>query len=139
MCGNPQRRAHDPGPFLERNHLRGRVGSALAVNREVSGVTAAALAIRRTVYDEVGGLSEAFPVNFGDVDLSLKVSGAGYRILWIAAATAYHFEARSREPVVSERELETLARRWWMPRHDKYLPDQPGETSVRRPRISTYW
>jgi O-antigen biosynthesis protein len=138
MRAHPERREREPGPFLERNHLRQRVGSALSINREVSGVTAAALAVRRSVYDEVGGLSEAFPVNFGDVDLSLKVSGAGYRILWIAAATAYHFEARSREPRVLEHELETLSRRWSMPSYDKYLPDQPGDASVRPPRRSTY-
>jgi glycosyltransferase involved in cell wall biosynthesis len=123
----------DPGPFLVRNQLRHVVGSAMAVTREVSGVTAAALAIKRSVYERVGGMSEVFPVNFGDVDLSMKVSGLGYRILWVAPAKAVHFEAMSREPEVRAAEVATLARRWLMPRHDRYIPEQTWTAPSGRP------
>jgi glycosyltransferase involved in cell wall biosynthesis len=131
------RRVVNPGPFLVRSHLRGLVGSHMAVNREVSGVTAAALAIRRSTFDEVGGLSEVFPVNFGDADLSLKVTGAGYRILWIADATACHFEARSRNPVVRAAEVKEFEKRWVLPHFDPFLPDQPRRPALlERPRVS---
>jgi GT2 family glycosyltransferase len=128
----------DPGPYLVRNQLRHLVGSAMAVNREVSGVTAAALAIKRSVYERVGGMSEVFPVNFGDVDLSMKVSGLGYRILWVAAAKAVHFEAMSREPQVVSAEVAALSRRWLMPRHDRYLPGQTWGSPARRPARAAY-
>ena len=122
-----------PGPFVVRNHLRHLVGSFMSVNREVSGVTAAALAIRRTTYEEVGGMSEVFPVNFGDVDLSMKVTASGRRILWIAAATAYHFEAGSRDPSVHASEVRAFMQRWRvLPTHDRHLPDQPRVPSGTR-------
>ncbi len=113
------------GPFLIRESARYRVGSALIVNREVSGLSAACLAIKRSLYEEVGGLSEELPLNFGDVDLSLKVQRAGYRLLWMVGPTAYHFEARTRQPVVYPREVRTLSRRWELPNHDRYLPHLP--------------
>jgi GT2 family glycosyltransferase len=132
-----ERTIGNPGPYLARQFLRHRVGSWLHVNREVSGVSGAALAIRRSVYDEVGGLSEAFPVNFGDVDLSRKVTSAGYRILWIVGATAFHFEARSREPEVRNAEARLITHRWLLPAFDPYLPDQPRDQAlVGRRRVA---
>jgi GT2 family glycosyltransferase len=128
------RTVSDPGPYLARQFLKHRVGSWTHVNREVSGVSAAALAIRRSVYEEVGGLSEAFPVNFGDVDLSCKVTRAGYRILWIVGATAFHFEASSRIPEVRGTEARRLAQRWMLPTFDPYLPDQPRPAALLRRR-----
>ena len=71
-------------------------------------------------------MSEVFPVNFGDVDLSMKVAAAGHRILWIAAATAYHFEAGSREPSVDAAEVQAFMKRWRvLPTYDQHLPTQP--------------
>jgi GT2 family glycosyltransferase len=68
-------------------------------------------------------MCESFGSNFGDVDLSLKVGRLGYRRLWIAAATAYHFEAQTRRnPSVKNGEVRRLARRWVIPHHDPYLP-----------------
>ena len=118
-------RAVHQGPFLVRETARFRVGSALIVNRECSGLSAACLAIKRSLYEELGGLSEQLPINFGDVDLSLKAQRAGYRLLWMVGPTAYHFEARSRQAVVLPREARTLNRRWELPNHDRYLPHLP--------------
>ena len=36
------------------------------------------LAVRRAVYDEVGGLDERIAVAFNDVDLCLRIRAAGY-------------------------------------------------------------
>ncbi|GGM01492.1 glycosyltransferase family 2 protein [Nakamurella endophytica] len=84
----------------------------LLVEREVSGVTAACALLRREVFDEVGGLSSALPVNFNDVDLSLKITGAGYRILVTPFAVLHHFESRTRKRTVASSEVLTLRRRW---------------------------
>lgn len=131
LFSNSDRSIGTPGPHLARQYLSHRVGSWLHVNREVSGVSAAALAIRRSVFDEVGGLSEAFPVNFADVDLSRKVTGAGYRIVWVVGATAFHFESRSRDPEVRHVEAKRISHRWYLPQHDPYLPDPPGDQRRR--------
>lgn len=115
----------NPGPFLVRDNAGSRVGGVLIVNRECSGLSAACLAITRALYEELGGLSEELPVNFGDVDLSMKVHRAGYRRLWMAGPTAYHFEAGTRRPLVRIPESRTLTRRWAFPNHDPYLPYLP--------------
>ena len=64
---------------------------ALAMNREVSGATAACAAVRREVFEEVGGLTEALPAYFNDIDLSMKIAAAGYRILWMSHSVLFHF------------------------------------------------
>ena len=79
----------DPGPF-----------TALWVNRECSGLTAACVAVRRETYEEVGGMCEELPGNFNDVDFSYKVRRTGSRLLWLAAVELYHFESMTREQVV---------------------------------------
>jgi len=59
---------------------------------------AACAALRREVFDEVGGFSETLPVNFNDVDLSYKVRFRGYRIVFMANCELYHFESRTSCP-----------------------------------------
>lgn len=100
----------DPGPFC-----------ALDVDREVSGVTAACAALRREVFFEIGGFTEELPINFNDVDLSLKVRAAGYRILWISRARMYHFESRTRERRVDQVEVDIARARWGIPEQDAYM------------------
>lgn len=102
---------NDPGPF-----------AALTVNREVSGLTAACVALRRTTFDQVGGLTETLPANFNDVDLSAKISSAGLRLVWLAGVEAYHFESQTREPVVQAWEHDIIKKRWNHPDVDKFLP-----------------
>ncbi|HEX7886757.1 MAG TPA: glycosyltransferase family 2 protein, partial [Phenylobacterium sp.] len=69
----------------------------LTTSRNVSAVTGACLAIRKAVYDEVGGLdAERLPVAFNDVDLCLKVRAAGYDIVWTPQAELVHHESATR-------------------------------------------
>ena len=95
---------------------------ALLISRECSGVTAACAAMRRDVFDEVGGLSETLPVNYNDVDLSYKVRFAGRRIVWIANSELFHYQSRSRERTVDDWELARVRARWGTPVRDPYLP-----------------
>lgn len=87
-------------------------GSGLAVEREVSGVTAACSMISRAKYVAVGGLCEWLPANFNDVDFSMKVQQAGLRIVWTPHAELYHYESKSRDPLVLAGELQFIHRRW---------------------------
>lgn len=101
----------DYGPF-----------SALVIAREASGLTAACLAMRRDVFTQVGGFCEQLPVNFNDVDLSYKVRSAGYRLVWVPDATAFHFESQTREAKVLASEITATRTRWGVPGRDPYFP-----------------
>ncbi|MCS2609148.1 glycosyltransferase family 2 protein [Halomonas dongshanensis] len=69
----------------------------LKVTQNLSAVTAACLLVRKSVFDEVGGLNEAsLAVAYNDVDLCIKVREAGYRNLWTPYAVLYHHESISR-------------------------------------------
>jgi GT2 family glycosyltransferase len=68
-----------------------------ALAREAAAVTAACLAIRKSAYQEVGGLDEInLPVAFNDVDLCLRLRELGLRNIWTPFAELYHLESVSR-------------------------------------------
>ena len=63
---------------------------------EYSAVTAACMMVRKTAYEEVGGLTEELAVAFNDIDFCLKLRQAGYLIVYNPYAELYHFESKSR-------------------------------------------
>ncbi len=95
-------------------------GGRLAVVREVAAVTAACLALRRDVFDAVGGLdAEHLAVAYNDVDLCLRIRARGWRVLWTPFAEMFHLESASRPfdlaPAQVERyrrEVAYMTRRW---------------------------
>lgn len=69
----------------------------LKLSQNFSAVTAACLAVRRTVFEELGGLDEQeLGVAWNDVDFCLRVESAGYRNIWTPYAQLYHHEGFSR-------------------------------------------
>jgi GT2 family glycosyltransferase len=84
----------------------------LWVDREVSALTGACLAVRRSDYWAVGGFSEAFPSNYNDVDLCFKLRRRGLRLLWLHDVVLHHFESVTRDGSVSEDELAGVTARW---------------------------
>lgn len=91
--------------------------------RRVSAVTGACMALRRSVYLEVGGLDEFnFPIGFNDVDFCLRLGERGYAIVWTPHAELYHLESATRgaDTTQLERDAEQLRRRW-----GKHLNDDP--------------
>jgi GT2 family glycosyltransferase len=97
-------------------------GRMLAVEREVSGVTAAALMTTRAVFDAAGGFSEDLPLHFNDVDFCLAVRALGHRIMWTPHAAWYHFEGKSRARGATLAEWNRVSARWWPDAqpHDPY-------------------
>jgi len=101
--------ADDPGYF-------GR----LTTPHEVAAVTGACLAIKRSLWDELGGLDqENLPVAYNDVDLCLRVRTAGLRIILAPGAVLRHHESVSRgfddDPIGRQRlarEVELMRNRW---------------------------
>ena len=73
----------------------GYMGRAIS-SQDVSAVTAACLLVKRSVYEEVGGLEEEFQVAFNDVDFCLKVRKAGYLVVYDADVKLFHYESKSR-------------------------------------------
>ncbi len=88
--------------------------------REYSAVTGACLAVRKALYEEVGGLDEELlPIGYNDVDFCLKLRQRGLRNLWTPLALLYHHESLSRgvdnTPEKERRfwnELSRLKKRW---------------------------
>lgn len=102
-------------------HPRGSQGyfGRMLLTQELSAVTAACLLVRKSVYDEVGGLDERLRVAFNDVDLCLRIREKGYRNVWTPFAELYHHESASRgledNPVKQARfmsEVEFMQKRW---------------------------
>jgi GT2 family glycosyltransferase len=84
-------------------------------------VTAACLMSPRSVYEEVGGLSKDFPINYNDVDYCFKVTEAGYRIVYDPNAELYHHESSTRAPELYADEVARLIDRWPDVDGDPYL------------------
>lgn len=89
------------GGYLEEPHWYGKhygAGERDAGQwdeaRPVTFVTGAAMAIRRDMLDRVGSLDERFyPAYFEDADLCLRVSAAGYRVVYLPRASGLHWES----------------------------------------------
>ena len=77
---------------------RGSYGyvSRMTIAQNYSCVTAACVLIRRSVWNEINGLDEAFKVAFNDVDLCMRIRKAGYLVVWTPYAELYHYESKSR-------------------------------------------
>lgn len=80
------------------NIPRGSPGYAgrLFIPQDYTCVTAACLMVKRSIYEEVGGLEEKFAVAFNDVDFCMKIRRAGYLNVFTPYAELYHYESKSR-------------------------------------------
>lgn len=65
-------------------------------DRAVSVVTAACAAIRRDLFDALGGFDENLAVAFNDVALCLAAHEAGYTNVSLGETIAFHLESKSR-------------------------------------------
>lgn len=92
----------------------------LQLAHDVSAVTAAAMVIRRQLFEQVGGFdAERFAVNYNDVDLCLRLMALGYRNLYCPDAVLVHHESRSRGVPVAgpshelwQQERQAMQQRW---------------------------
>ncbi len=92
----------------------------IALPCEYSAVTAACLAIRTSVWNEVGGLDEGFQVAWNDIDLCLRVRELGLAVAYSPDAQLFHYESLTRgndfDPVRFGRysaEVERMRQRWF--------------------------
>lgn len=114
--------------FVERDgrvqpELRGweddPLDEALGVDVECEAVAAACLLIRATTYREVGGFSHGYFYGCEDVDLCLKLRGAGMRTVCSGRSIAVHHPVSTRRTIPFEKareiklaNLDLLWERW---------------------------
>jgi len=71
--------------------------------QEISAVTAACMLVRKAAFEQVGGFDEVeLTVAFNDVDLCIKLTQAGWRIIFNPDVTAEHRESMSRGDDLNE-------------------------------------
>ena len=103
---------------------------------EINAVTGACMLIRRSVWDELGGLSMDFKGGqYEDIDFCLKARQKGYKVIYEPAATLYHYEHGSGEEYVmesSERNRALLLKKWPNVPCDKHLFGLKAETQTGR-------
>jgi len=75
--------------------------------REVLGVGAVAMLVRKSLYEAVGGFSEDLPLNYHDVDFCLRLQKRGYSCVVDPGIEVYHY-GRPNKPENNVIELERL-------------------------------
>lgn len=97
-------------------------GGMLGLVREVSCVTGACLAVKKSVFDAIGGLNELeLQVAFNDVDLCIRIRQAGYRIIFTPFAVLMHHESKSRGSDTTEENIKRFQG------EIKYMQDRWGD------------
>ncbi len=93
----PDGQIQHTGVFMRRD----QAGRLEAYNRRsqaktgpVPAVTGACLAVRRDVWDDLGGFDEDYVNGYEDVDLCLRAREAGHEVV-MTAAQVVHLESRS--------------------------------------------
>lgn len=91
----------------------------LCYAQNVTAVTGACLLVKKSLYEEVGGLEEGFAVSLNDVDLCLKLRARGLLNVFTPFAELFHYESASRglddngeKAERYNRESEMFRRKW---------------------------
>jgi GT2 family glycosyltransferase len=90
------------------------------LTQNFSAVTGACLAVKKALFEQVGGLNDKeLAVGFNDVDFCLKLGEAGFRNVWTPFAELIHHESATRGQDNSpekqrraEKELRYMRKRW---------------------------
>ncbi len=73
--------------------------------QEVDWINGAAMFVRRAVYDQIGGLDEAFFMYSEELDWCYRAKRAGWQIVYLPTAQVTHYEGKSSEQVVAQRDI----------------------------------
>jgi GT2 family glycosyltransferase len=111
-----------------RRDYAGYFGRAWVI-QNFSAVTGACLMVKKSIYQQVGGLNESdLPVSFNDIDFCIRVRDAGYRNLWTPFAELYHYESATRGS-----DTATAEKRKRFERESEYMIETHGEKLKRDP------
>ncbi|MDD5693090.1 MAG: glycosyltransferase family 2 protein [Patescibacteria group bacterium] len=80
---------------IPRNLYRGEEAVKSYVNkqREFKAVTAACIAVKKEVFEQIGGFDEEYLNGLEDVDLCLRIKKNGYKIFYTPESTVIHHES----------------------------------------------
>jgi GT2 family glycosyltransferase len=99
------------------------------LTHEVSAVTGACLLTSRVNFNLLGGFSEAFPLNYGDIDFCLRLRKRGMTNVVEAAAELVHPEGTTRSEGVDFTDYEVI----------RALADDNRRLSSLHPGPDPYW
>jgi len=90
--------AHQTAGHTHYKHYYQDLGymGRLCYAQDVSAVTGACLMVKKSLYEEVGGLDESFEVSLNDVDFCLKLREKQLLNIFTPFAELFHFESVSR-------------------------------------------
>ncbi|MCX7855711.1 MAG: glycosyltransferase family 2 protein [Anaerolineae bacterium] len=86
-CGQD---VHYTGLVFARNFGAARAALAGTSPTDVAAVSGAAFAVRRAVWEDLGGFCETFYMYYEETDLSWRARRAGYRCLHVPDSVVYH-------------------------------------------------
>ena len=70
------------------------------LNRDVTAVTGACMAISKKVIEKIGPFNEEFIICGSDVEICLRAIDKGLRVLYDAYVRLYHLESKSRDSYI---------------------------------------
>ena len=89
-------------PLLTRYYMLDTPDDA---TQAVDWVNGSAMFVRRAVYDQVGGLDEGFFMYSEELDWCYRIKQAGWQIIYLPGARITHYEGKSSEQVVAQRDI----------------------------------
>jgi GT2 family glycosyltransferase len=81
--------------YRQRRENLGYMGR-LCYAQDISAVTGACLMVKKSIWDEMGGLDESFQISLNDVDFCLRCREKNYLNVFTPFAELYHYESASR-------------------------------------------
>ena len=112
------------------NKEPGYFGSTLTP-RNYAAVTAAALLVRTSVFDQVHGFDAAFAKDYNDVDFCLRVREAGYRVAWTPYAHFTHYEGAT----MARKKTDPLEHQEFLKRWASLLNNDPYYSPALNPEL----
>ncbi len=80
----------------------------ISLINNISALSGACLACRRTVFEEVGGFDQELPFIYNDVDFCLKLIDQGYRNVYLPHVRLYHQELKSWDVELTAEQRNTI-------------------------------
>jgi GT2 family glycosyltransferase len=105
----------EPGPW---HTGRGLVSSTVSrADRPVQAVTAAAMLVRGTAFEQLGGFGSAYPFGSEDIDLCLRARQIGWGVECEQSVDSLHFESLTPGRIERDAESREVFDRTWRGRH----------------------
>ena len=122
-----------------RHVKRGETGymDRLSYAQDLSAVTGACMLMRRSVFEEAGGIDENLAVGYNDMDLCMEVRKRGYLVVWTPCAKLYHYESKSRafDATAEDRARTKYEREYFLSKWEKEI--EKGDPYYN-PNLSLY-